>query len=798
MHLVQQLKSNVASKAVRNVQRGYAEDDKTRGLFRPEIRLDLQRSRLMTESFRESDGQAMVLRRAKALAHVLNNMDIFIRDWERIVGYQTSSPEGLFHPIDMNWKSVKRLVNSDAGRTLLDDEGRKELDDLCAYWKGKCMSDRHQELFTGDLARYWKYEGTFLWTHLSELGIPDYEELFRTGLQGRIKMAEQRLEKIDRTIPSDYVAQKEFLQSVVIVLTSVIDFAARYSALAKEMAASEKDPALKQKLEEIAGNCEWVPANPPRTFLEAVQFFYFIHLVRYLEYSSLGIGIRLDYLFGPYYEADLREGRITREKALEILQLLWAKFLELGLVYSPLVTSVYGGVASLQAITLGGTDKKGNDVTNDLTYLALEAARTMRTIEPSIALRIHDNTPEELLSKATDVIHTGIGYPSLFNDEALIPLLEKWGVPKEDATSYAVSGCVYMEIPGKNITRRVEGYFVLAKCLWWALHQGVDPKTAEQWGARTPDPDTFTSWEEVFEAYLAQVNFFTQKMAQLENTCRDLYAKYCPRPFYSAIVEGCIERGKECKQWIYPSMVHDMVIIIGTTNVADSLAAIRKVVFEDKRVSLPELIDIMESNWENHEEIRQACLQAPKFGNDDDYVDLIAREVHHRSEATMETVKDRFGFSKRGDGSAVSATYGLAISTPATPDGRMDGDPFADSTLAPQSGMDKKGPTAVLNSCSKIDTLQSYNHLLNQKFLPEFLEGELKPVFLNYIKTWKEKKIPHIQFNIVDKETLVKAQKYPQEYEDLIVRVAGYSAYYVELSKGLQDHIIKRTAQILP
>jgi len=798
MHLVHQLKSNVASKAVRNVQRGYTEDDKTRGLFRPEIRLDLQRSRLMTESFRESDGQAMVLRRAKALAHVLNNMDIFIRDWERIVGYQTSSPEGLFHPIDMNWKSVKRLVNSDAGRTLLDDEGRKELDDLCAYWKGKCMSDRHQDLFAGDLARYWKYEGTFLWTHLSELGIPDYEELFRTGLQGRIKMAEKRLEEIDQTIPSDYVAQKEFLQSVIIALTSVIKFAERYSTLAREMAASEKDPARKQRLEEIAGICEWIPANPPRTFLEAVQFFYFIHLVRYLEYSSLGIGIRLDYLFGPYYEADLNEGRITREGALEILQLLWAKFLELGLVYSPLVTSVYGGVASLQAITLGGTDKKGNDVTNDLTYLALDAARTMRTIEPSIALRIHDNTPEELLSKATDVIRTGIGYPSLFNDEALIPLLVKWGVPMEDAKSYAVSGCVYMEIPGKNITRRVEGYFVLAKCLWWALHQGVDPKTGEQWGTRTPDPETLASWEDVFEAYLAQVMFFTQKMAQLENTCRDLYAKYCPRPFYSAIVEGCIERGKECKQWIYPSMVHDMVIIIGTTNVADSLAAIRKVVFEDKRVSLPELIDIMDSNWENHEEIRQACLQAPKFGNDDNYVDLIAREVHHRSEATMETVKDRFGFSKRGDGSAVSATYGLAINTPATPDGRMDGDPFADSTLAPQPGMDKKGPTAVLNSCSKIDTLQSYNHLLNQKFLPEFLEGELKPIFLNYIKTWKEKKIPHVQFNIVDKETLVKAQKYPQEYEDLIVRVAGYSAYFVELSEGLQDHIIKRTAQILP
>jgi pyruvate formate-lyase/glycerol dehydratase family glycyl radical enzyme len=795
--LAETLKSNLASKAVRNVQRGYSEDNISRGLFRPEIKLDLQRSRLMTESFKETDGQSMVMRRAKALSHVLNNMGIFIRDWERIVGYQTSSPEGLYHPIDMNWRSVQRLVKSEGGKTLLDEEGKEELDTLCEYWKGKCMSDRHQEFFEGDLAKYWKYEGTFLWTHLSELGIPDYEALFENGLNGRIKMAEDRLKEIEETIPPDYVDQKEFLQSVIIVLRAVINFAGRYAALAQEMAASEKDKDRKKRLEEVARTCAWVPANTPRTFLEAVQFFYFIHLVRYLEYSTLGIGIRLDYLFGSYYEMDLKEGRITKDGALEILQLLWAKFLELGLVYSPLVTSVYGGVASLQAITIGGTDNEGNDVTNDLTYLALEAAETLRTIEPSIALRVHEQTPDELLSKATDVIATGIGYPSLFNDAALIPLLEKWGVPAEDARGYAVSGCVYMEIPGKNITRRVEGYFVLAKCLWWALQRGVNPETNEQWGARTPDPATFKSWQDVLEAYIEQVRFFTTKLAQLENTCRDLYAKYCPRPFYSAIVEGCIEKGKECKQWIYPSMVHDMTIVIGTTNVADSLSAVRKVVFEDKLVTLPELIEVMDRNWQGREDVRQACLNAPKYGNDDDYADLIAREVHHRTEAIMETVKDRFGFSKRGDGSAVSATYGLSVNTPATPDGRMDGSPFADSTLAPQPGMDKKGPTAVLNSCAKIDTLQTYNHLLNQKFQPQFLEGDLKPVFIDYLKTWREKKVPHVQFNIVDKETLVDAQNRPQEFQDLIVRVAGYSAYFVELSKGLQDHIIDRTEHSL-
>ncbi len=797
MQLPDRLKSELVSKAVRNVQRGYESDDRSRGLFRPGVKLDLQRSRLMTESYRETDGQAMVIRRAKALAHVLDNMDIFIRQTERIVGYQVSRPENLFHPIDMNWKSVMRLVNSDQGRTLLDDEGRQELEDLCSYWKGKCMSDRHQEMFTGDLGNYWKYEGTFLWSHWSELGIPDYENLFRSGLKGRIEMVEERLEEIDSTIPADYIDQKEFLQSVIIVLKAVTRFANRYAGLARRMAAEEQDPGRRRQLEEIARTCDWVPENPPRTFFEAVQFFYFIHLVRYLEYSTLGIGLRVDYLLGPYYERDLKEGRITRDEALEILELLWVKFLELGLVYSPLLTSIYGGVASLQAVTIGGTDREGRDVTNSLTYLVLEAAEKMRTIEPSIALRVHDRTPDELLSKAIDVIASGLGYPSLFNDEALIPLLEKWGVPSEDAKQYAVSGCVYMCIPGKNIGRRVVGYFVTAKCLWWALHKGINPDTGVQWGERTPDPATFESWEDLLDAYLDQVKFFTSKLAQIENTCRELYAKYCPRPFYSAIVQGCIEQGKERTRWSYPSMVHDMVVVIGSTNVADALTAIRKVVFEDRLVTLPELIAILERNWEGREDIRRACLNAPKYGNDDDYADLIAREVHYRTEAVMESVKDRFGFSMRGDGSAVSATYGLGVDTPATPDGRMDGDPFADCTLAPQPGMDHKGPTAVLNSCEKIDTLRTFNHLLNQKFQRQFLEGDMKPLFSNYLKTWKKKKIPHIQFNIVDRETLLKAQERPDDYQDLIVRVAGFSAYFVDLSRGLQDHIIARTEQCL-
>jgi len=793
---VELLKSKLVSKAVRNVRRGYEEDEVARGMYRPEVKLDLQRSRLLTESYKETDGEPVVIRRAKALANILTKMDIYILDWERIVGNHAAVPEGLYYGIDMNWRSVKRIVSGKEGHTLLDDTGRAELGELCKYWDGKSMSDRQQNLFTGDtLGKYWQYEGTFLWTHWSEGGLPDYEKVFRVGFKGLIKEAEDRLVEIDETVPLDYIGQKEFLRAALICMKAVVKFANRYAEKAREMSLKASDSEDKKRLDEIARTCEWVPENPPRSLLEALQSFYFIHLVRYIEYSTIGIGVRFDKVFGPYYDKDLQEGKIKRDEALEFLQLLWMKFQELGLVYSPMVSSVYGGVASLQAITVGGVDEKGKDITNEMTYLVLDTAETMRTLEPSIALRYHDGTPDELLSKVTDVIHTGIGYPSFFNDKALIPTLEKWGVPHEDVYDYSSSGCVYIEIPGKNMVRRAMGYFVLPKCLWWALHQGKDPKTGEQWGSKTPDPGTFKSSEDLMEAYLEQVRFFFGKMVSIENTCRSLYEKYMPRPFSSALLEGCIEKGKDSREWVYPSMLNDFCILIGPTNVADSISAINKVVFEDKKFSMDTLIKAMDNNWEEFGEIRQTMIKAPKYGNDDNYADKIGTEIHHRTSAVLAEFTDRFGNPSRGEGSGVSATYGLAVNTPATPDGRKDGEPFADATLSPIQGGDHNGPTAVLKSASKISTEKTYNHLLNQKFLPSALEGDMKKIFASYLRSWGDLGISHIQFNVVDKDTLLIAQKNPENYQDLIVRVAGYSAYFVDLSKGLQDSIIERTEQ---
>ena len=793
----QEIKDKLVVKTVRNIRAFAVKEDTTKGMYRPGIKLDLQRSRLITASYKETEGEPMVLRRAKALDKILSHMDIYIQDWERIVGNNVSQPQGLYFGIDMNWRSVKRVVEGEEGKTLLDDEGRKELAELIEYWKGKCMSDIQQNTFTGEVLESWRMgkSGPAFWSHWSELGVPDYEKVMRMGLKGIIEEAEERLDEIDRIVPVDYVDQKEFLQAVIIVLKAVIKFAHRYAELARSKAAESEDPEEVKRLEAIAVNCERVPEYPPESLEQALQAFFFIHIVRYIAYSTLGIGVRFDKVFGPFYDSDLEHGRITWEEALELLQLLWVKIHELGLIYSPTLSSIYGGVGSLQAITLGGVDDAGKDMTNEMTYLVLETAASMRTPEPTIVIRYHEGTPDELLSKAADVVRLGIGYPSFFNDKEIFSLLDEWDVPPEHARDYSVSGCVYVELPGKNIARRAYGGISLPQALLYAMNQGVDPLLKEQLGSRTPDPLTFESVEDVMDAYLEQVRFAFNRLCTIENTCQSLYERYLPRPFYSALLEGCIEKGKDSRQWAYPSAVADMCVILGTTNVADSITAIRKNVFEDKKVSMQELLDAMSNNWAGYEDIRQLMLRAPKYGNDDDYADEIAAEVHHRTAEVMLESRNRFGYPCRGDGSGISATYSAGVVLPATPDGRKAGEPLADATLSPVFGMDKKGPTAVLKSASKISTAKSHNHLLNQKFLPSALEGEMKDTFVAYLRAWGELGISQIQFNVVDRETLIAAQENPEEYAGLMVRVAGYSAYFVDLSKGLQDSIIARTQQ---
>jgi formate C-acetyltransferase len=704
--------------------------------------------------------------------------------------------------IEMNWKAYERMLTTGDARSLLDDEARSELLEISKYWEGKTIRDVQKKAFEGceDLEKYWKYEGTFMWSLWYGIGIPDYEKLFRLGLNGIRAEAEARLEEVRKTIPVDYVDQKNFLEAVIIVLRATVAWSHRYAEMARDLAVKEKNPERKKQLEEIAVTCKNVPGNPAKTFQEAVQSFWFIHLItRCIEFANSGIGIRFDLLTGPFYKKDIEEGRMTRDDALDLLMRLWAKFEGLAKIRVSTMSGIYAGSGVIDSMTIGGVDEGGNDITNEVTYLVLETAERMKTLQPSLALRVHKETPTELLSKATDVIRTGIGYPSLFNDEVLVPLVHRWVPTVQEARDYSISGCVYMQIPGKNSIRVLPGYFSVLKCLWWALHRGVHPKTGEQYGAPTPDPATFTSIEDVMQAFLGQVRFFLRKNWQIEEVTRTIFQKYLPRPFTSSLIHGCLERAQDIEQFKdSDDGISNFIVGAGQTNTADSLAAIKKFVFDEKKISMEELIEVLDKNWEGREDLRRMMLtMAPKFGNDDDYVDRIANDVHLKIEEIIEKMADKFGARYHFDGSAVSFAYSAGLDCPATPDSRKDGDPLADASLSPMVGRDTKGPTAVLKSCSKIDTVQTYNHLLNQRFLPSFLEGANKNGFVRYLRTWCELNVPHIQFNVVDTANLRDAQKHPDKYPNLIVRIAGYSAYFNDLSTGIQDNVIERVEQCL-
>jgi formate C-acetyltransferase len=784
---------------MRAIRRGRDEEEGAKRLaYRSELKLCLERARLLTEVFKQTEGEPMIIRKAKALAHILQNMTIYIDEGQLIAGNYASTPESLpcYPEMAIGW--LQKAVN-DGYRTLLDDAGREEMAEITAYWRGKQAHGKERAYLPEDLKPWWAYNGvTFVWRG-AESGVPNYEKLFRVGLNGVIKEAEDKLNSLSDTMlpPKDYVEARDFLEAAIISLRAAIDFGKRFAELAKAMAADERDVQRKEELGKIAQICEGAPGNPPRSFYEALQFFYFIHLITHLiELYMNGAGVRIDQILYPFYKKDREEGNITREEALELLECLFLKLDEQAQLMPPITVAGAGAVHGWCTLTIGGIDRQGEDASNEISYLVLDAVDELRTLlQPSIAFRYHEKVPHALVLRVIDVLHTGIGYPALFNDKYEIPMLVQLGMPLEDARDYAIEACMRWNIPGKNIAcRALNGMVVLPKCLELALNQGWDKFSGKQLGPRTPDPLTFTSIDDVIDAYLEQVSFAMDKLARINNLIDVFYEQDLSRPFLSALMDGCIEKGKDCRRWSY--FYKTIVGPMGTTTLADALAAMKKLVFEEKRVSMAELLDALRNNWEGKEELRQMFLnEAPKFGNDDDYVDTIALDVLQRTNQIVESFTNFLNFPFIMDGSSGAAYWGYSDLLGATPDGRKEKEPFNDGTISPVTGRDKKGPTAVLKSVSKVNPRKTFNQLLNQKFLPRFLEGENKEVFADYLKTWADLGIHHIQFNVVSAETLREAQGNPEKYRDLVVRVAGFSAYFVDLPRGLQDAIVARVEQ---
>ena len=769
---------------------------------RPTLRLDIERARFITQSYKDTEGEPIAIRRAKAMANYLDSKTIDIGANDRIAGCVGAYVDDTISYPELYSRWVDKAIES-VYRDMLTDTERAEMHSINKYWLSRSVHGAERNMLTEEDKQYWSYmnHGVFFWVHGAHIGqMPNYEKLFRLGLNGIRKEAEAKLREIlskgelVSSRPNDFMKKKAFLEAVIINIEAAIRWARRYAELARVKASREENKTRENELEQIAEACEWVPDNPPRTFFETLQCWYLIVLlVRVLDIQTVGIGDRVDQIWYPAYKKDKEAGRITAEQAQELIQNIWLKLTELTDFNAPIMAS--GAHTTPRYITIGGQDRLGRDATNELTYIIMDSVRSLRLVEPMISVRLHRNTPDEFLYRFTSVLRTDSGYYGVFNDEFMIPFLMSRGIPVEDARNWAVEACASYSIVGKPMGHRaISGLgFVLPKCLEYALNEGRDCHffTDKQLGAATPHPVTFTSIDDVIKAYLDQVRFFTEKLVTLSNITDGIEAEWLPQPFNSALLDGCIENATDVRDLHYWHKTN--IQPVGHTTVVNALVAIRKLIFEEKRVSMAELAMALRDNWEGKEELRQMFRDAPKFGNDDDNVDLFAREIHIRTCQVMQGFKNAYGYHVTCDGSGGSSYFHLAGLTGATPDGRKKGDMFSDGTLSPEVGTDKKGPIAVLRSAAKIDPLLTFNQVLNQRFVPASLEGDNRSKFVDYLRTFVDLAVPHIEFNVVDNYILSEAQAHPENYQDLIVRVAGFSAYFVDMNKEIQDQIIART-----
>jgi len=593
--------------------------------------------------------------------------------------------------------------------------------------------------------------------------------------------------------PEDF--QKfQFFNAVNITLEATISFAKRYAELATSMAQKESDAQRKAELERIAETCNWVPANPARSFHEAVQSIWFTYLVLMVEGWGAGMSFgRPDQYLYPFYKKDIEEGRITREEARELIALLYIKANEAVTVQAGEVARAFSGFAIWPNFTLGGLTKEGKDAVNELSYLFLDAETDVRLNGEELVIRIHKNTPDAFLMKALEVAKLLRGKCKFASDETTIQQLLTDGKPIEYARDFIIVGCHIPTVPGFSHDHG-GGQINIPLMLELALNNGASRLTGEQIGPKTGDPRKFKSYDEVWNAYKKQVEALIPVILLFKNVDQLLYAEYCPSPFQSALFPSCIERGIDIINGgtaPYRGYAHTL---LGLADVADSLAAIKKVVFENKRITMDKLIEALDKNFEGEEKVLHLLKSAPKYGNDDDYVDSIANEVLIQVSTENAKYKGIKGAISNLGSAVIASNILLGRIVGALPDGRKAGEWFADGGVSPHQGRNVSGPTATLRTIAKLDhTKLTGGATLNMKFNPDALRDESKMQKLaSIVRTFFETGGPLVQFNIVSTDTLRDAQRNPEEYKDLLVRVATYSAKFVELSKEIQDDIIAR------
>ncbi len=773
-----------------------------------------ERGLLVTEAYQKYQADPPVLRRAKALAHILAGMTISIAPDELIVGNQASAPRAapLFpeYLVDFLADEIDEFQHRRADVFTVGPEVKRHiLETIVPAWRGKTLNDRVMAVMPPEVEAAQKagvISGRGMITSGDGHIILNIEKVLAVGLEGVMAEAEAALADLS---PYEAAAFKKqpFLKGALITLQAVIDFAGRYAAEAERQASWPETPAgRREELLTIAATCRQVPARPPRTFQEAVQSAYFVHLVSQIESNghSFSLG-RFDQYTYPYYAADLAAGRLTRAQAQEMLELLWLKLFSI-IKMRPWDHTRFGiGYPTYQNVTIGGQTTTGQDATNAISFMVLETIRTVRLTQPNVSARIHQGTADRFLLECAKTIKLGFGMPAIKNDESIIPAMLEKGVTPEDAYNYAIVGCVEAAIPGRW-GYRVTGmsFLNVLKILELTLNDGRDPRSGLQLQPGRGDLTRFGSFEELYAAFYEQYMVYTRASIHLDAVADVCLEEMVPDAFCSALVDDCLKRGLTVKEG---GAVYDVVsgLQSGVTNVANALLALKKLVFEEKKLTGAEVLAALAANFENEggEVVRQRLLRVAKFGNDVDEVDNLAVRVMLDYQAEMlKYHSSRYGRGPIGGGYAgstsnISANVPMGSKVGATPDGRQAGEPIAEGISAVH-GTDSGGPTALMRSAGKLPTLRMLAQLLNLRLSPGTLATEtgLKRL-VTLLKGFRNLKLWHIQFNTVDTATLLAAQKNPEGYRDLVVRVAGYSALFVSLDKATQDDIIRRTVHEL-
>ncbi len=764
---------------------------------RPE--LFAERALSATHSYQETEGEPIAIRRAKMIRRILDEHRIVIQDGEVIVGMKAPKSRGspVFPEINCAWveRDLDRLATRKDTPFFVSDEAKQVLREaVFPYWRGRQIYDRLMEAVPTELWRADDRGVLYHYFRSRTIGhiTAGYAKVLGKGMNGIKADVARALEGLRYEDPG-YIHRKQFLESVALVCEAVTVFAQRHAEHVRQLAEREPDAARRTALLRTAAVCDRVPAEPARTFQEALQSFWFTHLVLNLETDGHAFGPgRFDQYLYPYYRYSIESSEITQDEAQELLDLMWVKFDEITLAKDSGESQTSSSYPEFQNLNIGGLTRDGRDATNELSFMSLTALEHCRLPQPGLSAQISSKTPSKFLLRCCDLLRQGMGMPAMFNTDVLVLGMVNRGKTLEDARASSVHGCVACFCDGKDRMAST-GYFNLAKCLELALNDGLDRLTGEQLGPRTGDPARFASFEEVVAAFKAQVAHFVDMKVHYDNIMRDIYAVYCPVPFTSAVIDDCIERALD---WHRGGAHYNIATMSGVAvgTVADALAAIRKHVFDGKSFTMCQLKDALDRDWQGFELMRQLLVnKTPHYGNDDDYADDLAVLVAQIFCGEVERHRDIQGAKYWVDLLPTTSHISLGELTGATPDGRRAGTPLSEG-VSPVQGHDLKGPTAVARSVAKLDHARTNGTLLNMKISPQCVktQEDLRKLAA-LIRGYFDQGGHHVQFNMIDRKILEDAMVHPEKYRNLIIRVAGYSDYFVLLSPDIQREILSRT-----